>query len=197
MDVFHERKRRGRTVVLVTHDMATVRSLCDRAMLMHDGELRFIGEAEDAALRYFRLNFEQPDPSSAGMLVPDYNVEVVHAAVDAQPGAPLELDVRFEARRDFEGGDIDVQLRNHEHVVVHSFRLPLQGSLRAGEAFALQGRIENRLVPGLYTLDCWVERRESNGKAMQALRVLEFEIEGPSTGDGIVLLDTDVRLSRG
>src|SRR5215204_5259385 len=28
MDVFHERRRRGKTILLVTHDMATMRSLC-------------------------------------------------------------------------------------------------------------------------------------------------------------------------
>ena len=33
MDVFHEKRRAGRTLVLVTHDMATVQSFCDRAML--------------------------------------------------------------------------------------------------------------------------------------------------------------------
>ena len=31
--------RAGRTIVLVTHDMATVQGLCDRALLLHDGEL--------------------------------------------------------------------------------------------------------------------------------------------------------------
>ncbi len=31
--------------------------LCDRAMLLHDGELRYIGDPEEAALRYYRLNF--------------------------------------------------------------------------------------------------------------------------------------------
>ena len=39
MDVFHERRDAGKTIVLVTHDMGTVQSLCDRAMLIHDGEL--------------------------------------------------------------------------------------------------------------------------------------------------------------
>ena len=40
MDVFHERRGAGKTVVLVTHDMATVQALCHRAMLLHDGEVR-------------------------------------------------------------------------------------------------------------------------------------------------------------
>ncbi len=57
MDVFRDKRRAGRTVVLVTHDMATVQSFCDRAMLIHDGELRYIGDPEEAALRYYRLNF--------------------------------------------------------------------------------------------------------------------------------------------
>ena len=43
--------------MLVTHDMATVQSFCDRAMLLHDGELQYLGDPEEAALRYYRLNF--------------------------------------------------------------------------------------------------------------------------------------------
>ena len=57
MDVFRERRRRGRTIVLVTHDMTTVQTLCHRALLLHDGELRYIGDPEDTALRYYRMNF--------------------------------------------------------------------------------------------------------------------------------------------
>ncbi len=40
MDVFQDRREAGKTIVLVTHDMATVQGLCDRAMLIHDGELQ-------------------------------------------------------------------------------------------------------------------------------------------------------------
>ena len=57
MDYFRERRRRGQTVVLVTHDMTTVQTLCHRALLLHDGELRYLGEPEDTALRYYRMNF--------------------------------------------------------------------------------------------------------------------------------------------
>ena len=56
----------GRTIVLVTHDMATVQTLCHRAMLLHDGELRYLGEPEDTALRYYRLNFARRGRSARG-----------------------------------------------------------------------------------------------------------------------------------
>ena len=58
LDVFHEKRRAGRTLVLVTHDMATVEELCDRAMLIHDGVLLYVGEPGETALRYFRVNFD-------------------------------------------------------------------------------------------------------------------------------------------
>jgi ABC-type polysaccharide/polyol phosphate transport system ATPase subunit len=57
MDVFREKQRAGKTIVLVTHDMTTVQTLCHRAMLIDDGELRYIGEPEDTALHYYRVNF--------------------------------------------------------------------------------------------------------------------------------------------
>src|SRR3954452_18441398 len=61
MDVFREKRRAGRTIVLVTHDMATVQSFCDRAMVIHDGALEYLGDPEEAALRYYRLNFGGDD----------------------------------------------------------------------------------------------------------------------------------------
>src|SRR3954447_22427340 len=57
MDVFRARRAAGKTIVLVTHDMATVQGLCDRAMLIHDGTVRHLGDPEEAALAYYRLNF--------------------------------------------------------------------------------------------------------------------------------------------
>ena len=82
MDVFREKQRAGKTIVLVTHDMTTVQTLCHRAMLIHDGELRYIGEPEDTALHYYRANFAGRDAGPAavaGEKVVDVNARVVHA----------------------------------------------------------------------------------------------------------------------
>src|SRR3954469_4423885 len=82
MDVFYDKRRAGKTIVLVTHDMAVVQSLCDRAMLIHDGELRYIGEPEGAALSYLRLNFEGMEVWNGEAVAPvvhDLNARVVSA----------------------------------------------------------------------------------------------------------------------
>jgi ABC-type polysaccharide/polyol phosphate transport system ATPase subunit len=39
-------KEENRTIVLVSHDMQAIRQLCDRAILLHDGKIKSIGEPE-------------------------------------------------------------------------------------------------------------------------------------------------------
>jgi len=44
--------REGRTVVFVSHNLAAVRGLCSRALLLEKGTLAFDGETDDAIQRY-------------------------------------------------------------------------------------------------------------------------------------------------
>src|SRR5438105_14830891 len=60
MDVFHERRASGKTIVLVTHDMSLVQWMCHRALLLDDGEIKYLGDPDATALRYYRLNFAGP-----------------------------------------------------------------------------------------------------------------------------------------
>lgn len=59
VDVFEEYKSSGKTVVLVTHDMETVRRFCSRAMLVQDGVVTAIGEPNMIASKYSRLNSQK------------------------------------------------------------------------------------------------------------------------------------------
>jgi len=48
----HDVTRQGRTVVFVSHNLAAVRSLCSRALLLEKGRLLFDGETDEAIERY-------------------------------------------------------------------------------------------------------------------------------------------------
>src|SRR5205807_1476380 len=109
VDVFREKRAAGKTIVLVTHDMATVQSFCDRAMLIHDGEVKYLGDPEEAALRYYRLNFSGAHDETSARDVPDVNVRVIDAWLESAAGArvenieqgePIGFHVVFEARHD-------------------------------------------------------------------------------------------------
>jgi len=56
---FERIRREKRTVLLVTHDMGSVRRFCDRAMLLEHGRIVTIGDPEDVGRRYLQLNFSE------------------------------------------------------------------------------------------------------------------------------------------
>jgi teichoic acid transport system ATP-binding protein len=52
---FHEMRARGTTVILVTHDVATVIQLCDRALVLHQGQQVASGSPKTMADEYRRF----------------------------------------------------------------------------------------------------------------------------------------------
>lgn len=56
LDVFEKYKAEKQTIILVTHDMETVRKFCNRAMLINDGNIIEIGNPRDIADKYSQLN---------------------------------------------------------------------------------------------------------------------------------------------
>jgi energy-coupling factor transporter ATP-binding protein EcfA2 len=208
MDVFHERRAAGTTIVLVTHDMGTVQSMCHRAMLLDGGEVH-IGEPDDTALRYYRLNFAAPKGHGelAGERQPmiDFNAKVVEATLRDASGAAIEnveqgdalgLDVVIEAARDLDGPVFAFHVRNDDGIVVFGFTTSLPERVPAGRRVRLTGTVENKLVPGRYYLDCWVRQNEDQSiVAIQGLRLLGFVVYGIAPRDGVVTVDAVVEAS--
>ena len=65
-DVFNRYKREGRTVVLVTHELAAVTRYCDRALLLDHGRLVADGSATDVTAQYRRAIGLAADGSRIG-----------------------------------------------------------------------------------------------------------------------------------
>ena len=61
-----EFKQRGGTIVFVSHDAAAVERLCDRAILLREGQVEFDGPTHDAIVRYRRLLAADRDPDERG-----------------------------------------------------------------------------------------------------------------------------------
>jgi len=52
LQTFDDLRERGKTVVLVSHDLATVNSLCDRALLLENGRIQALGDPADVIEAY-------------------------------------------------------------------------------------------------------------------------------------------------
>jgi ABC-2 type transport system ATP-binding protein len=210
MDVFQQKRDAGKTLVLVTHDMATVQSFCDRAMLLHDGEQLYTGEPEEAALRYFRLNFGGADEHNGRppAAVPDVNIKLLDVWLEdeagrrvenVEQGQPIGLNLIAEARHDLIKPVFNFHFVNTEGVWVFGFSKTLPDDdqrhawIAKGERIRIAGQIENPLVPGRYSVECWMSRDRPEGNlAVHPLRLLDFLVYGTKPGPGSISVRADV-----
>ncbi|HFU4326638.1 TPA: ABC transporter ATP-binding protein, partial [Streptococcus suis] len=51
-DYFQERKKSGKTTILVTHDMGAVKKYCNKAVLIENGLVKALGDPSDVANQY-------------------------------------------------------------------------------------------------------------------------------------------------
>ncbi len=210
-DVFRDKRDAGKTLILVTHDMATVQAFCDRAMLIHDGEQRYLGDPEEASLRYYRLNFAgaQTEVGAPAVSVPDVNVKLLDVWLEDESGRRVEnveqgsifrFNLLAEARQDMEAPVFNFHCLNVDGHWVFAFSKLIQDAngdprrVAAGEQVRIVAEIDNPLVPARYAMECWISRnREEGAMAIHVLRLLDFFVFGTKPGAGNISMTGKVQ----
>jgi ABC-type polysaccharide/polyol phosphate transport system ATPase subunit len=54
LQAFEDYKKRGKTIILVSHDLRTISSFCDRAIYLQNGEIKDIGEPSKVIEEYLK-----------------------------------------------------------------------------------------------------------------------------------------------
>jgi ABC-type polysaccharide/polyol phosphate transport system ATPase subunit len=118
-----EFKRRGGTIVFVSHDASAVEKLCERAVLLVDGHVEFDGPTHDAISRYHRLLSLERDPAERTVGLTEWGsgeariagVELLAADGSERrqflAGEPLTLRVRIETDRPLPPPRLSYELR--------------------------------------------------------------------------------------
>jgi hypothetical protein len=171
-------------------------------MLIHDGEQRFLGDPEEASLRYYRLNFAGSPPATgaAAVSVPDVNVKLLDVWLEDEGGQRVEnveqgsvfrFNLLAEARQDMEAPVFNFHCLNVDGQWVFAFSKVIQDAdgdprrVAAGEQVRIVAEIDNPLVPARYAMECWISRsREEGAMAIHILRLLDFFVFGTKPGAG-------------
>jgi ABC-2 type transport system ATP-binding protein len=210
LDVFREQRAAGKTIVLVTHDMTTVEEFCDRAMLIHDGELRYLGDPEEVGRRYFRLNFggvtDEPVQADLSHLEGDALIRdawIVNGAnervnsVDQRD--PIRIRAVIEAVEEIPRPGVGLLITNVDGIQVYGFGSPLlfteeeHGTLSPGERIRVAATVENRLAPGRYYLTAWVCRNAlMTDLVVRIPNILDFVVYGTHVSPGVVSLRSEL-----
>ena len=194
-DAFHDMKAQGKTIVLVTHSMDTVKTYCDRAMLIDDGTVQRIGDPAEVGDQYLRLNFDRQTSAAAegGEPVETEEVRLLDIWTESAAGvrgAPVEqgeglvVGAELEILRDMRQSSVGFLLTNVDGVGISQFgRLlddgPWPQLVKAGSRVTVTARIDNPLVAGRYFLHFGVSRGgEGAGSALYVHNAIDFVVFG-------------------
>ena len=147
-DVFSDYKRQGRTIVLVSHDLASLNLYCDRVLLLQKGELVAEGAAADVTSQYRRmvgLMSEAADhehPQDAGAKVNRWGTRDVEIT-----GVRMLDDTGREHTSFATGGELTVVIDYLIHADVREFAVGLD--IKRSDGISLSG-------PNTKTANCRV-----------------------------------------
>lgn len=104
MEKFSEFRDEGRTIVLVTHDLASVRDMCDRGLWLDHGEIRGEGNPSDLVERYHAAMMGGEPTGDGGVRrgSGEVRVESVELLMERTPTSTVRT-----------GDDVTIRLRYH------------------------------------------------------------------------------------
>jgi ABC-type polysaccharide/polyol phosphate transport system ATPase subunit len=204
-DAFHEMKAKGKTIVLVTHEMATVEEYCHRAMLIDSGRIRQLGDPAETGREYLKLNFEKGvggeggEAYEGGARVLDCWIAGADGerTTTVEHGAPIRLQAELEVQRPASGLNFSFVLANPEGVVLFEYGLQVQtadgsGDLAAGERVRIESTLQNPLAPGRHHVHCGIQSARSGNISAYLENVLEFVVFGGPQVRGLVSIDHEI-----
>ncbi|MBF4584238.1 ABC transporter ATP-binding protein [Curtobacterium sp. VKM Ac-2865] len=135
LDKIREFQAQGRTIVLVSHSLGQVQELCDSAVVLHHGEVKFQGSAR-LAVKNFREILEGRRIAEA---------EAAHPEEDANPGkvehVELEIPGRAPGAEHHHGDDLVIRATFSHTDVLPEWRAGIKIENHLGNpAFGIDSR---------------------------------------------------------
>jgi lipopolysaccharide transport system ATP-binding protein len=197
--------RAGRTVVLVSHNMAAINALSSRVVMMKDGGIVFDGPASEATARYYSESLEVAE-SGASLLdrVREGNGKARFSAVSlhalspagerldvAYPGCDLAIEFEMDCRSDISGANAAIIFYD-----MNGYRVIDTNTAQKGEFVNMAAGQKARghfllhdvlLKPGKYFVGLWLGR-----DTMETIDHMEFAmtldvVESEETSHHVVI----------
>ncbi len=211
-DVFNRMRDDGRTIVFVTHDMATLNRFCHRALLLEKGSVIHLGEPHEVADRYLEINFGR-DPQAAGAAAADRGgdgeARVVEAWIEDEHGErqtslpqgrqmTLKALVKFAVQ--VEDPVASVYVLNEDHVAIivatTSRENERSGRFDADDEVLFSFSFENVLAPGRYNPLFTLAHRGTGLDLMDRFEgALSFVVTGPEAMGGLIDVPVEVSVA--
>lgn len=211
---FEEFRTAGKTVLLVSHDLGLVKRLASRAVFLVDGQVRFLGAANDAVNRYVGFVLERQhddhaarDGSGASFRHGDGASHIVDVAITDrfgrkcgvfEAGDHLRVRVQAEMRRDVDEPVVGLLIRNRIGIDVFGTNTRVEGitigPVAAGSILEVCFELECAFARNEYTVT--VATQYSDGASQDWVDdVAPFKVINTADIAGVVHLPTVIQYS--
>ena len=184
--------KEGRTVLYVSHNMNTIRTLCDRCVVLDQGHLIFDGDVDDAITRYLKesaggehkIHYSFTDENRRGF-VPNglylRSLDILRGETAVFPqGTTVPIRIEFDSETDFDRVSIRFQIYHNGFQLIGSTFMDQSFSVTAGKHMRIECRMETKnFAPGNYQADVvlFLHDGMGNAKASDVMRkTLSFQI---------------------
>ena len=162
----------GRTILYVSHNMSTIRSLCDRCVVLSAGKVIFEGEVEDAISHYVTKDFDlsnvinlcdskRPYPTTELTFM---NRVVMNSGTDGvfDMGSKMNFTLHWSSKKDFDKMKMRIGVFTVSQMAVGiSYSQEFAG--KTGENETDLSLDISRLLPGRYCLELIMTEIDNNG----------------------------------
>jgi ABC-2 type transport system ATP-binding protein len=197
LDVFERYKAEGQTVVLVTHEMATVKKFCNKAVLISDGKIESIGDPREVADRYSELNRARIDYETEDHNQKTQNKKLKLSLNDIQGknqqsftvGGTVDITLNWTNIKDIESVGIDIFKESGEHVTGLNSSQGVGKSLSSKDHTTLQLKLD--IAPGRYYVSAIVfnTKKEIVSSIYEGPKFSVLDRDGKVDWSGLVKLD--------
>ena len=205
-DVFAELKKKGITIVLVTHDMSSVLRFCDRVLLIDNGRLVKDGLPRVVADSYLELNYEagqKPEkldeaggPVKKQPVIESVSIHNGQGDIEHKfrPGERLSLKVTYKNPK-AEKVHFGLQIFNDAGAYCFGTNTKVSGlpptSKKSGEIFM---DLTAQLVPGNYYINAASMNDNATTVYDYQTKIAHFRIMKINNLEGIAALEHSWRL---
>jgi len=196
-DAFHQMKAEGKTIVLVTHEMAAVEAYCHRAMLLSEGNVTHLGEPAETGREYMKLNFArsagngrtkaQAGTEGARLITCKIENDAGEELTTLERGEPIHFRVELELLQEVPGLHVGFVIANADGLGLFEFGTPVSaedGELISGKRVIVTSTVQNSLAAGRHFVHCGVQ--SANGISIYVQNAISFVIFGAQQTRGII-----------
>ncbi len=194
-------KEEGRTVLYVSHNMNTIRKLCDRCVVLDKGRIIFDGDVEEAIAIYLQHSdegtapvvnlLERARPKNAMGYSRMQSIEFLSKQESIYTrGDPVKFQLRWKANRDLDGVRLRMIVRFRDDSAVGLVQSQEIADVKAGEERADMFSFDNSmLADGKYFLSIALFQSDELGNSIildHVSRACAFEIISPMDGERLL-----------